>query len=262
MKLKSVFAASLLASGVAFADSTEVATSYTLGVLPVTIAAGDTEAVICVPWIEAGVGTAQVAVSNLVKTAGLEKDDSLYWFDANGTQKFAQWTLLANNGPWTKVDGDPGDPDVEPWTQLLNRGDAVILKLASAPAAAKTIYVIGQVPESSGAATVFTASDDCTATEPEYALIASPNVSKNTIDLNTDVEWDGIADEDLLIVGYARNAGVLVEKHFVWDSGTKKWGKNSYSAEGKTFTPGATVSRGNGFYLKKCSPGVVSITWK
>ena len=95
-------------------------------------------------------------------------------------------------------------------------------------------------------------------------MIASPKVDAATIDLNTNVEWSGITDEDVLITGYTRNetTGVLVEKRFVWDSTEKKWGKNSYTAEGKTFTPGATVSRGNGFYLKKCSPGAVTITWK
>ena len=261
MKLKTVFVASLLVGGVAFAEDITI-DDRIVGVLPLTLTAKET--VICVPWIESGNASGGVAVSNLVKTAGLTRGasgDKLYWYDTS-KGAYSSWYIDETSRQWTE---EGGVNQVLPSDAALNRGDAVILKLASAPSPSITVYIVGQVG-TSAATTEFTAPEGCTATNPFYALIAPPSVGSETVDLN-DSTWTGVGNEDVLITGYGYNSTYgLYETRFAWgttsgDSPSSGWGTYSYSGPNKTFFKSATVPRGTGFFYKKCSSGKVTITW-
>lgn len=263
MKLKTVFAASLLVGGVAFAE--DITTGYTVGVLPLTLTSKET--VICVPWIESGQTSEGVAVANFIKTAGLPINTELYWYDPNNQLQYRWWKIEVENGPWVACDGTYGQ--IDPKLKTLNRGDAVILVLPDAASYNQTVYVVGQC--ASGDATTTIAAG--TKAAPAYTLMAPPFTSTigNTpgkISLNNDaIDWTQyVSADDEIIVGikYITIEGtpIGIPDKYVWgtdssDSTLVGWGKYS----GMTFTYGAEVSVGRGFWYKRCG-NVFSVTWR
>jgi hypothetical protein len=174
MKIKTVFAASLFATGVAFADSATVDAECILGVLPVAVAAGQNDIILNIPWIEASQSSTGegVAVVNLVKTANLSEGDMLFWYDGSAYQA---WTIDENDA-WvpTPVSKSTGIPvAVAATTETLQRGQAIILHRLDAEDAA-TIYIVGQYKSTS--ATPPTIASGASGA-PVYTLIAPPNTT-------------------------------------------------------------------------------------
>lgn len=223
MKLKTVFAASLLIGGVAFADSTEVTTEYTIGVLPISITTPET--IIAIPWVEAGATTNGVAVANLIKTAGLESGvngDMLYWYDTSA-RKYAAW-YINGSGEWTSFSG--GD-EVLPNDTVLLRGQAALLKLTGD--LPKTVYVVGQYYNGpTDVITITPKGED--GTQSKVTMIAPPKTEASSLN---DATWTGVGASDTIFL--SSGTGGCVDS-FIYKNG--KWGKE---------TPSATPGGPNGF---------------
>lgn len=242
MKAKSIFAASLLVAGAAFADTTEVDTSYVVGVFPLTLQAGVTETAIFVPWIESG-GTTGVAVSNLVKTAGLTAGDELLWY--NGSS-FVGWQLQNAGGVlyWNAAAIDGVAPDA----QRINRGQSIILRRNKNYSSATTVYLVGQYTNASASSSIAGG----TKASPTYTLIA-PTVVSGTVNLKTKLSGVAAKNDAVTFI----DGSTL--KTYVYN-GTN-WGTpgldTTHSPPLPTFNEASdedmTLSAGYGFWYKRCS---------
>ena len=244
MKVKSIFAVSLLAAGAAFADTTTVDTEYVLGVMPVT-ASGKTQVILSVPWVAEGTENATtIAVKNLVKTAGLAENDTLTWYDtANG--KFMQWKIetVAGVNEWVPVTSvtDSGNYEAASTSKAISRGEAVVLTRASTT---NPIYVVGQVGS--------TASSTTTITAGAYTLLAPPTASASAFDLNTLNVTSGTINADDQIVTDVSNGVPLT---FVRSDG--KWTPTYNLNLGKALVPA-----GRGFWYKRAAgAGDLVVSW-
>jgi len=192
MKVKSILAVSLLAAGAAFADTTEVETSYVVGVLPVSISGK--EVILSIPWIESGTTADGVAVANLIKTAGLAVNDSLLWYDT-ANSRYEGWHIETVNGVNTWVPTTSVLPSaigtVKAGETALKRGQAVLLSRASAEST--TIYIVG------GEGSAVNKSD-LVIVAGGYTLFAPPSVSAVKINsLNWQNKGNISADDYMLL---------------------------------------------------------------
>lgn len=242
MKVKSIFAVSLLAAGAAFADTAEVDTSYVVGVFPLTLQAGVKETAIFVPWIESG-GSTGVAVSNLVKTAGLTAGDELLWY--NGSS-FHAWNLEQNGGVLYWVAAANGGEAAD--AQSINRGQSIILRRNTSFNSATTVYLVGQHTNAGASSSIAGG----TKASPTYSLIAPTDVS-GTVNLKTKLASVAAKNDAVTFM----DGSTL--KTYVYD-GTK-WGTpgldTTQSPPEPTFTEASdanmTLSAGYGFWYKRCS---------
>lgn len=242
MKIKTIFAASLLATGVAFADTAAVDAECVIGVLPVALAAGQQEIILNIPWIEAGQSSEGVAVTNLVKTAGLADDDTLLWYDGSDYQS---WRIVDNAWVPTATVKAGSLPSATAATATeLTRGQALILNREGTTAT--NIYVVGQYAAGSGSSTIAKGTPNA----PVYTLIAPPSVDSTT-DLSAKLTLAEAGDE----VTFMKDGQIKSYSY----NGTN-WGTTSLD-ETKTpprpvFTPvsaGAmTLPAGTGLYYKRC----------
>ena len=265
MKVKSIFAVSLLAAGAAFADTTEVDTEYVLGVMPVSVG---NEAIIAIPWVESGAGIDGIAVTNLIKTANLDVDDTLYWYDpsVNGGTYYS-WQVVQTDGVkyWSSV-----SVVTENFTSAagadnasLKRGEAVFLKRAT-NSDATNVYVVGQYTNAVANTITTTIAAKKGTNSPSYTLLAPPYAEKlgeetGYIDLNNSaIDWGSPAKDDAIIVGikYVEfgNKQIGVQDRYVWNSG---WGKYS----GTTFTRSAKVPVGKGLWYESYRANAGTVTW-
>lgn len=250
MKTKMVFAASLLLAGAAFAEPTTVTTDYVLGVMPLTVSGK--EAIINIPWIESGKTENTVAVSNLVKTAGLATGDSLLWYNTNnhryegwhietvdGTNRWVASTTVLTNGVSATVDAGSTE---------LRRGQALILSRASSDAT--TIYIIGQ--DGSGVETSAVTIIAGTTASPSYTLFAPPSVYGLPVN---SIKWN-ITDPTTVANDYillSDGSSQLRYRKATSDSQTYSWIKYYYGDNGalmKDTSP--TIPAGTGaWYVSK-----------
>lgn len=250
MKTKTVFATSLLLTGAAFATATMVDSSYVLGVMPVN-ATGKNQVILSIPWVAEGGGTT-IAVTNLVKTAGLAAGDTLTWYDTEAG-KYNQWIATdgANNvlywAPVTSVSDDSSTHAVPAENAALSRGQAVVLTRAST---SNPIYVIGQVGASGSVTTEIAPATSESA--PKYTLIAPPVASGAGFDLNSATFTGDIDAKDEITTDVVNGLSVK----YVRNANNTGW-RYVYEPDGKT----ATVPAGCGFWYKRCGAGLLSITW-
>lgn len=245
MKIKTIFAASLLATGVAFADTAAVDAECIIGVLPVSISGN--EVILSIPWIEAGQSSGGVAVANLVKTAGLAVNDSLLWYDTVN-RKYQGWHIVSNNGTNQWVASatvlPTGIATVEAGTTALNRGQAILLSRASA--ASTTIYIVGGTTDDDASSLEMAAG---TANSPVFTLFAPPTVSAKGIN---NLTWTGtIGAKDYIVLA----DGTQVK----YNTSEKKWIAYSYNANGQLVsndTPTIPVGTGAWYVSKGGSPTV------
>lgn len=279
MKAKYIFAASLLVAGAAFADTTEVETSYVVGVFPLTLQANVAETAIFVPWIESG-GTTGVAVSNLVKTAGLvandgvnvTKGDELLWYDGS---KFEAWELTTNSTDgvsyWVSAaQGAAAD------AQRIARGQSIILKRNNGVASATTVYIVGQYTSSGASSSIAAGSvvdngAGWTTTTPTWSLIAPPNVGDTGVDLTTKFNSTGAAGTfqpaEGDVIRFVNSEGKVT--NYTWGkitaTSTFGWGKGSMSGSTYVFVGAAegalTIRPGTGFWYKRVGTTGGSVTW-
>lgn len=223
MKIKMIFAASLLIAGVAFADTASVDTDgYVLGVFPLSVGK---EAIINIPWVEAGSasGATTIAVENIVKTATLKAGDKLYYYDG---AKYNAWQVVGEEETvktWQPVPvaNTAGVNATAGATALaLARGRALILDRETSYSSANTvtIYIVGQVSNADLASVTISAG---------YTLLAPIAVSGNTN--LADYDWTGASEGDELILG--------VTDRYRYEDGA--WGQDTYNSSTKkwTFTP-------------------------
>lgn len=264
MKIKSVFVASLLVSGIAFADTTTVDTTYVLGVLPLSLEENQTEVLIGIPWIEAGSTTAGgVAVTNLIKTAGLAVEDKLLWYN-NGYQA---WVIACDDNPVTEssvlywkaanVTSKMGTAITAATETVLQRGNAVLLQRSGT--ASTTIYVVGQYEAS---ATTAMSLGKGTSAAPVRTLIAPPRTAAT--DLNS-ATWTNVGEKDVIYIR-ANNSGLLKTfKYVKVDDDNWKWGYYSFtpSTWEETFNDEAIVPVGEGaWYISQSdNESETTIAW-
>lgn len=268
MKAKSIFAATLLVAGAAFADSTTVETDYVLGVLPV---AATNETIVAIPWIEPGGASTGVAVTNLIKTATLDVGDRLYWYNTDDG-KYSVWTVAIEGGVkyWNgePTVGDTGELDVVQGTNaVLNCGQALFLKRASN--VSTNVYVVGQYTNVTGRTTAIKAKN---GTNPTYTLLAPPYAEKlgdeaGYIDLNSSsINWGNANRADVIIVGLktitledTSATGNIQDTFERGKNGSGEWKWGTYSKG--VFTPTAKVPVGKGFWYKSYRSEDGTVTW-
>lgn len=265
MKAKSIFAATLLVSGLAFGDTASVDTEFVLGVLPYHLDAGQTEALISIPWIEPGTNDvvgAGVAVTNLVKTAGLTKGDLLLWYDGTG---YKSWSIASNEATsvmyWEPraVTSKFGKTITASDFADLQRGRALLLQRMNENPAATDIYIVGQY--TSNAAQTIDLGEG-SSSDPVRTLIAPPRGVAVNLNDNTVVEWSNVGPNDII---YIRAAEGGLMKAYYRNSENTAWG--CYKMVGiteewdDTVTP--TIAAGEGaWYFSRGGSGSTTLTWK
>ena len=241
MKIKTIFAASLLATGVAFADTAAVDAECVIGVLPVALAAGQTEIILNIPWIEAGQSSEGVAVTNLVKTAGLDTGDTLLWYNGIGYQS---WQIDGNAWKPTPIIGNGSLPTTTAATATeLNRGQALILNRLGTTAT--NIYVVGQYATGSVSSTIAAGAPKA----PVYTLIAPPSVDSTT-DLSAKLTSAVDGDE----VTFMKGGQIKSYSYNGTQWGTKRLDENQTPPR-PVFTPVSEddmkLPAGTGLYYKR-----------
>jgi len=225
----SVFSVSLLVAGLAFGGSTEITNDYVIGAMPLSVAANREEVVISIPWIEPGASADGVAVTNLVKTAGLVEDDDLYWYDSS-SGNYKVWTVVSNTEThvqyWApkQIVGESDSCVAAPDGKTLARGQALILKRNSETKPAITLYVVGG--DGTGVAKTTMTMAAGTPSAPAYTLFAPPAVAATavngltwTISSADDVKNDYILLEDGSQLKYRNNAWTKIWYN---DAGSKQ----------------------------------------
>ena len=187
---KLIAVAALITSACAWAEST-VEGANTFGILRVDSSAAET--IIAVPWLGASTSETSIKVTDVVKTANLNKDDELYYYDGSA---YKCWKLDANK-EWQAAKivgmGEAGDN-----TTSLVRGNAIILK-RNAPIA-EAIYLYGQVASSGSVDITITQG---TAATPAYTLLEPPNDTNTSLNSGT---WSNVDANDMIIVDGVDNA--------------------------------------------------------
>ena len=256
MKIKTIFAASLLATGVAFADTAAVDAECVIGVLPVALAANQKEIILNIPWIEAGQPSEGVAVTNLVKTAGLGNNDTLLWY--NKDSGYQSWRIVNNAWVPTPIVGKGSLPTTTAATAtVLNRGQALILNRTGT--AATNIYVVGQYASTPATAPTIAPG---TPKAPVYTLIAPPNTTgsvnlKNAF--STPVDGDGVT---------FMKDGTLKSYYYVidYDGTSDGWCSVSFDKKQmkEVYTAASdeqmTLPVGTGLYYKSCGTAP-TVSW-
>jgi hypothetical protein len=251
---KSIFAASLFFAGIAIADSTEVTVDNVIGVMPVNVPAEKTDFILSVPWVAEGGTTNAVAVTNLVKTAGLPSGQgvtTLNLYNLKDTN-FTIWNLEDVGGTKYWKDASGTNPDVP----VVHQGDALILTITNGTAAATTFYVVGQVGTNQYVqTTIIGAMDEST---PTYNMLAPPcatNLAVNVNEFFKDIIDGTIHTNDQIVVDTLGSMTLRFVREYNTTNEVWEW-VNEYH----TSTP--TVPAGRGFWYKRCDPNNLTIKWE
>ena len=271
---KSILVASLLVAGVAIADSTEITCDNVLGVLPVSVPSNKVEIILSVPWVEPGGNSDTVAVSNLVKTAGLRTGQNgfkLDWYDIGNTN-FNSFVLGESNGTnyWDEASGGP----VKPEDCVIKQGEALMLTIPTVenPPLTNTFYIVGQVGTN---ATITTTITGATVTETDagiktnatWTLLAPPNASTTAIPLNELFAAENIEGEinqkdeivtdsyGVQVLRYVRTSNTFDAEIGIYPTGNERW-----TVEAR-INGNANVPAGRGFWYKRCAPTDLKIKW-
>ena len=239
----SVFGALALAATAACAEVTEIQSSNTFGVMKVTCSTQ--KAVICTPWV-AAVTAGEIALKDLVMTAGLDEDDAIILYKDGA---FKGWTL--KNGAWqgtpiASVGGTVTAGDNE----AIKRGAGFwfVKKNFSDP---YDVYLYGQDTAAAAEATVAANA---------YTLVANPRTSP--VALTTALAGVSAVAGDKVQVPNGNNpARVYTFKNSAWGKSVKKEiGNGQFALTWAAATAEATLPAGQGFwYISKGGQG--TITW-
>lgn len=246
---KSFLAASLLIAGVVFADTTTVDTEYVLGVLPVSTT-GRNEVILSIPWVAEGTG-GNIAVSNLVKTAGLPSGTTLTWYNTSRS-RYEAWNI--ENGQWKEA------TELDAAVHALPQGNAVVLSTTGTMPA--TVYVVGQVGTSVSTTTEISANS-----HDKWFLLAPPCASMSEVNFNTAAsvggDWSACVGDEIVV----DSANGLLKTYKCVDRGESAdtetypryvWTTSKYSA-----THTAMIPAGRGFWYHRSANNTdeVTITW-
>ena len=241
MNAKFVFSLALAAALPALAD---VATDNVIGVLRVDSSAAET--IVSVPWVatSAAATDTPIPVTDIVKTAGLNIGDELYYYDSEHGI-YLCWTLNAQKKWDAAKDGGSGTTSS---VSSLGRGNAIILK-RTAPIQ-DHFFLQGQVAKSGSAECTMMRS----ATAPVYSLIAPP--TDKAVSLN-DGAWSNVARNDKVIL----KGRMFKYKEGKW--GTYKYDENFVESFEKASETDVTVAVGEGawFVSAKGDGEAASVSW-
>ena len=202
------------------AEIEEVPAANQIGIL--RKAAANKREIVPVPWTKFAAGAEDIAVSNLVKTAGLSAGDKLYVYD-DSAKRYATWELQSDKTwkPVKTVKMVNGKLEVQtadsPEVATVKRGSGVWLERHDIT---KPIHFVGQ-HEAVGATTVVAAG---TAALPSWNLIASPAISN----WNLNAICEGVGVKDRIIVPTGKEPRIYTR-----DAGNTKWGYITYEANDK-----------------------------
>ena len=252
---KSVFSVSLLVAGLAFAGATEVTTDYVLGVMPVS-ASGKKQVILSIPWVAEGGGVNAIAVTNLVKTAGLSANDTLTWYNTS-TRKYQTWKLSSGDTKYWIPQTDVSDENIEdaPTTAALAQGQAIVLT-TTASSLPSTLYVVGQVGTNATVSTEVAGNN-------AWTLIAPPAGLTTDVDFNavasvvSEGGWASCVGDEITVDG----ANGVYKTYKCMNVGTGespsyKWTKSKYAASHV-----ASIPAGRGVWYHRVNDGSVTITW-
>ena len=250
---KSFLVASLLIAGVVFADTTTVDTDYVLGVLPVSTTGRD-QVILSIPWVAEGTG-GNIAVSNLVKTAGLptgtvedkKLTTKLTWYNTSAGE-YETWIL--EDGQWKEAS------EMDPATKALPQGNAVVLSTdGDLP---DTVYVVGQVGTSAT-----TTTEIQVGSNGKWFLLAPPCASTSEVDFNTAAsvgdDWSACVGDEIVVDAF----NGLLKTYKCVDRGESAnpryvWTTSKYAA---THTAMIPAGRGFWYHRSASNTGAVTITW-
>ena len=271
---KSILFASLVVAGVAIAAAPEITCDNVLGVLPVSVPSNKVEIILSVPWVEPGDNSDTVAVSNLVKTAGLSTGQDgfkLDWYDiANTNFNFFLLDRRAGTNYWDEASKNNRiNPDV----CAIKQGEALMLTISTVedPVLTNTFYIVGQVGTN---ATITTTITGATVTETvagiktnaTWTLLAPPNASTSAIPLNgeggifaAENIVSGAIDQKDEIVTDSYGVQVLryvrTDDEDLYENNNERWTVES------RINRNANVPAGRGFWYKRCAPTDLKIKW-
>ena len=198
-------------------DFAVVPAANRIGILRKT--AASKREIVPVPWTKFAAGAEDIAVSNLVKTAGLAAGDRLYVYD-DSAKRYATWELQSDKTwkPVKTVKMVNGKLEVQtadsPEVATVKRGSGVWLERQDA---SKPIAFVGQY-ESASAVTPI---DGGTSELPKWNLIASPAISN----WNLNAICEGVGMKDRIIVPTGKEPRIYTR-----DAGNTKWGYTAYEA--------------------------------
>ncbi len=264
----SFLSVSVFATGLVFAGTTEVTDDYVIGVMPVSVPSR-TQVVLSIPWVQQGTG-ADIAVSNVVKTAGLTagtdengEGDVLSWYDTE-QGKFQSWRLVKRNGTnyWTAASTTGGGSldAIDAAASKLKQGQAIVLSTTT-NTPFSSFYVIGQVGTN---ATVRTTIAGAGSSSAKYTLLAPPGALDRALDLNSEADFhiingtieatattDTVA-KDAIVTDVVNSAPVT----YVYCN--SKW-RPTYNLTSDSVP--AKVPAGCGFWYKRVGAGDLTVEW-
>ena len=205
----------------------------------------DTETIVSIPWIGAGVGDSDITVADIVKTTNLTEGDGLWWY--NGSSYLA-WKL--EGGVWKGVaivaaNGKPSA--IAGADQTLKRGNAILLirKNPSAP-----FYLYGQVK--SGAVGVQKLPSGA------QSLIAPPYVEDTNLNNTDKVVWNGVGNRDNLYVPNPNRASA--QPFLILNYRDGAWGYTG--SKGRVTEDVAVIPAGQGVWFKSVDGTNTTVEWK
>lgn len=178
--------------------------------------------IVPVPWTKFSANASDIAVSNLVKTAGLSAGDKLYVYD-DTAKLYATWELQSDKTwkPVKTVKMVNGKLEVQtadsPEVATVKRGGGVWLERQDT---SKPVTLVGQ----HNAASPETQIDGGTGVAPKWNLIASPAITN----WNLNAICEGVDAKDRIIVSTGKEPRIYTR-----DSGNAKWGYITYEANDK-----------------------------
>ena len=252
---KSVFSVSLLVAGLAFAGTTEVTNDYVLGVMPVS-ASGKKQVILSIPWVAEGGGVNAIAVTNLVKTAGLAANDTLTWYNTS-KGKYQTWKLSSGDTKYWIPQTDVSDENIEdaPTAAALAQGQAIVLT-TTASSLPSTLYVVGQVGTRATVSTEVAGNNAWTLLAPPVVSGTDGYVDFNQV-ASDGSDWASCEGDEIT---YAAANGT--KKSFTCTNvGTS--GSPSYKWTGSFFNSvhTAPIPVGQGVWYHRIKGNDVTITW-
>lgn len=268
MRSNFIFAASLVVACAAFADSTTITTDSVIGVMPVKTT--KEQVILSIPWSESVDG---VAVTNLVKTAGLNYDATLTWYNTSDGGKYAHWHLSDADADgvryWVPRTGATEEEvfTVAADNAVIKRGDALVLTGTNSTSTS-IFYVVGPVGATSSITTaVERATIQAEKVVPSYTLLAFPGATGEAVNANSlqfidpeDPEADPVDNRDRIIVDFVGSQPAEFVRRVVEISkGTsaRRW----VSVYDQTNASSAMIPAGRGFWYKRYGTGKMSVVW-
>jgi len=250
---KLIFVASLFLAGIVIADPFVVTTDNVIGVMPVNVTSNKTDFILAVPWVAEGGTTNAVAVTNLVKTAGLpsgQGETTLNLYNLEGT-RFTVWNLKSVGG--TNYWDDAGE--IMPDDPVVHQGDALVLTITNGTSEATTFYVVGQVGTNRYVQTTIVGAKD--ESTPTYNMLAPPcatNLAVNVNEFFKTIDGD-IDNNDQIVVDTLGSMTLRFVREY--NSEKRKWEwVNEYGVTDPL------IPAGRGFWYKRCRTDNLTITWE